>query len=96
MIHHITTIEWWTKWETNDYFESPDLEKEGFIHCSKREQIEFVLNEHFRDQVDLIILQIDPEKLESELKYELSSENQYFPHIYGRINKTAIVKTENR
>ncbi len=41
-----------------------------------------------------MVLYIDTDKLSSNLKWEYSkSLNQDFPHIFGEINKEAVVKT---
>ena len=38
-IYHITTKDWWAKFEGLDYYESPTLHDETFIHLSTAEQV---------------------------------------------------------
>jgi len=95
MIFHITTNSCWQKWNENVYFESPTLENDGFLHCCTNEQLDYVLKEYFLGQKDIIVLQIDEKLLEPELLYELSDGDQYFPHIYGKLNKNSIVNINN-
>ena len=39
---------------------------------------------------------IEPEKLTSKLVNEPSTNNEIYPHIYGQINRDAIVKIEEK
>jgi uncharacterized protein (DUF952 family) len=72
----------------------------GFIHCSKPSQIVGVANAFYRGQQGLVLLVIDPLKLEAELKWEPPAEPEptharagdLFPHIYGPLNLDAVVK----
>jgi uncharacterized protein (DUF952 family) len=76
------------------------LYREGFIHCSKPSQIVDVANSFYRGRQGLVLLVIDPSKLESELKWEPPAElepnharaGDLFPHIYGPLNLDAVVK----
>ena len=94
MIYHISTTKAWETQADSDNYEDPSLQSEGFIHCSKAEQIEPVIGRYFKGRNDLLILHIEPELLESELKYELSTGDELYPHIYGSINKKAIVEVK--
>jgi uncharacterized protein (DUF952 family) len=76
------------------------LSTEGFIHCSKPSQIVDVANSFYRGQQGLVLLVIDPAKLDSELKWEPPAEPEpsharagdLFPHVYGPLNLDAVVK----
>ena len=93
-IYHITTNEWWAKFEGSDYYESPTLHEEKFIHLSTAEQVSGVLERYYAGQTDLLKLHIDTEKLSAELKYEQATNNEFFPHLFGRLNKSAILQVE--
>jgi len=95
MIYHISTTKAWASQSDSDNYEDPSLQSEGFIHCSKAEQIEPVIGRYFKGRKDLLILHIEPKLLESELKYELSTGDELYPHIYGSINKAAIVEVKS-
>jgi uncharacterized protein (DUF952 family) len=98
LILHITSkIEWLAAQERGEYV-APSLQSEGFIHCSTEKQALHVANAFYRGQNDLVLLQIDEAKLNSELKWEppagppapgISASDQ-FPHIFGPINLTAV------
>ena len=93
-IQHITTKEWWTKFESLDYYESPTFNEETFIHLSTTEQVAGVLERYYSGQADLLKLHVDTEKLSAELKYEHATNNEYFPHLFGKLNKSAILEVE--
>lgn len=93
-IYHITTKDWWAKFEGLDYYESPTLHQETFIHLSKAEQVAGVLERYYAGQSNLLKLHVDTSKLTAELKYEKATNNEDFPHVYGRLNKSAIVEVE--
>lgn len=94
MIIYIATWEEWSKIQKRDEFISESYHNEGFIHCSYPHQTIWVLNKHFRTEEKVILLCIDPNLLESELISEdLNGYGEEFPHIYGKINTEAIVKT---
>lgn len=97
MIYHLLPLQEWQKWTDFNYYEHPSLKEEGFIHCSTAEQIEGVKKRYFEGIEDLVLLHIDPDLLEqeSELKYEVSTGGELFPHIYGTINREAIVEISN-
>jgi len=93
-IYHVTTKDGWAKFEGLDYYESPTLNEETFIHLSTAEQVSGVLERYYAGQTNLLKLHIDIEKLSAKLKYELATNNEYFPHLFGRLNKSAVFEIE--
>ncbi len=90
MIYHITTQSAWTQSEANSYH-PPSFAEEGFVHCSDFQQVERSANKYYQAQVDLLLLAIDPTRLDAETRYEnLLGGAEKFPHVYGAINKSAI------
>jgi uncharacterized protein (DUF952 family) len=95
LIYHITGRKEWEEALSKGYYEAPSLATEGFIHCSEENQVAGVLDRYFKTAADLVKLSIDPDKLTSELKYELApSVNEKFPHVYGPINLVAVIHVE--
>jgi len=93
MIYHIATKENWQNALLQGFYELPSLATEGFIHASEKEQVQGVLERYYKNKTDLLLLHIDESKLSVPLKYELApSINQFFPHIYGRLNVDAVVE----
>jgi len=94
-IYHITTKQDWNAAKEKGFYTASSLETEGFIHCSEQQQIKGVLERYYQGKTNLLNLAIDPQKLRSELKYELApSVNENFPHVYGPINLDAVVNVE--
>lgn len=94
VIYHITTKNWWQRWAEFDYYESPTFEQETFIHLSTAEQVLGVLNRYYNGQISLLKLHIDTAKLKAELKYEQATSDDFFPHLYGSLNKDAVLVVE--
>ena len=96
MIYHVVSSRNWQEAVQQGFYEAASLATEGFIHTSKAEQVQGVLQRYYKDQSDLLLLHIDENKLTAPLKYELApSINEMFPHIYGPLNLDAVIKVEN-
>ncbi|HJR79749.1 MAG TPA: DUF952 domain-containing protein [Anaerolineales bacterium] len=101
MIYHITSRNDWQDAQATGQYRAASLETEGFIHCSTHSQVLPVAQTFYKGQKELILLAIEPTLLSSHLKWELPSggapppgvsEKERFPHIYGPINLSAVVK----
>lgn len=96
IFYHTTTPEQWANYENEDFYAAPSLDTEGFIHASFAEQLDKTLQLHFKGIEKVWILTIDSELLTSKLVIESSRDGEQFPHIYGVLNKTAIVERVER
>ncbi len=96
LIYHIVLSEVWEKFKDRKFYEAASLETEGFIHCSFAEQLDGVLQRYYQEAKKILILTIETEKLSSKLVNEPSTNEEIYPHIYGKINAEAIVKMEER
>lgn len=65
------------------YRGSPDDLRDGFIHFSRKEQLEETRRKHFAGQRDLVLISVAAESLGSALRYEPSRGGALFPHLYG-------------
>lgn len=92
LIYHIVTPEVWENFKDKDTYEAESLHTEGFIHCSFAGQLAAVLQRYYSNAEKVLILEIDTEKLTSKLIEEPSTNNEIYPHIYGAINREAIVR----
>ncbi len=92
IFYHATTPEQWAKYENQDFLSAESLSTEGFIHCSFAEQVEPTLKIHFKGIEKIALLTIDSDLLTSKLVIEASRNGESFPHIYGVLNKSAIVE----
>ena len=65
---------------------------DGYIHFSKKEQLNSTLIKYFYKQDKLILLKVEIQNLEN-LKWEKSQTNEYFPHLYSVLNLNNIKET---
>ena len=94
MIYHITTQPEWEQAQENGEYIPGAFPIDGFIHCSDHYQIEDTANRFYASTPDLIVLEIDPDKLAAQLVYEnLEGGVMTFPHLYGHLNLDAVVST---
>ncbi len=91
MITHITSERTWQKARKEGIYKSKSLTTEGFIHCSTIEQLVDVANYLFKGQKGLLVLAINEEKVEPEVRFEdLYGSGKLYPHIYGALNIDAV------
>jgi len=98
MIFHITSRSEWEKAQQRGEYIAPSLQIEGFIHCSTENQVLHVANAFYHGRNNLVVLKLDEEKIEPEIKWEAPagppapgiSDSDKFPHIFGPINLTAV------
>ena len=65
----------------------------GFIHCCTAEQLAGVIERYFPgDNSNLMVVELNPDALSEELLWEPATDSDgLFPHIYGPINRDAII-----
>ncbi len=97
-LYHIAAARDWEAARRQGYYAPPSLEAEGFIHCSRRDQVLAVAATFYAGRRDLVLLRIDPARLGAELRWEppaggppqgLTAEDR-FPHLYGALNLDAV------
>lgn len=95
IFHIATDADWRRTLETGTYTSSTvgrTLEEEGFIHASRRDQVQGVFDRYYRGLGEhLVLLTIDPSRLsDADVRIEAVGEDTY-PHVYGPINRSAVV-----
>jgi uncharacterized protein (DUF952 family) len=79
--------------QTDGLYGPESFQKEGFIHCSKEDQVLPTANRRYSGQNDLQLLVIDTDKVLAKIITEdTSGRGEKHPHIYGRLNQNAIVE----
>ncbi len=94
-LYHIVSPEWWAEFSDLDYYESVTLAVEKFIHLSTFGQVQGTLNNYFVGKAHLLLLHLDIDALTAETRFEDVPHGGTFPHLYGRLNKSAITKVED-
>lgn len=84
----------WDEFEAAGYFEgSPDDRRDGFIHCSTREQAPATAQRFFAGQQRLVIAALDTGKLGDQVRWEEAGHGGLFPHIYGTVPMDCVSAT---
>ena len=91
MIYHIARLEDFAlSMSRGGYFPGQFLQ-DGFIHCSTKNQVLIVANTWFLDSPNLVLLEIDEQILQADVKFEnLEGGKEFYPHVYGEIPLSAI------
>lgn len=96
LLHIAQPDDWSAARATGEYRVSTrgrTLDEEGFIHCSYPRQVEAVANRFYADTLELLLLHLDPDLIEAEVRVEPAVEggDELFPHVYGPIPTAAVV-----
>ena len=92
-IFHIASCEVWDAARVAGSYESDSLAADGFVHCSFTDQVARVANEKFRGQEGLVVLEIDADLIDAEIRLEdLYGLDEDFPHVYGAIPEASVVR----
>jgi len=91
MIFHIAQAAAWIAAQEKGQYEASSLASEGFIHCSDAHQVLEVAHRLFQNSQGLVLLTIDPQFLEADLRYEnCEGGAEQYPHVYGAIPIAAV------
>ena len=92
MIFHITTEAQWVAARKRGAYEADSLATDGFIHCSDEHQVARVGNAGFRGRTGLVVLHIDEQRVNADVRYEnLEGGEETFPHLYGPLPVDAVI-----
>lgn len=84
--------QWYDARQAGEYIPS-GFAREQFIHCSYSHQLLTVANRFYRGHSGLVILVIEPSKINSSLIEEnLEGGTELYPHLYGVLSIDAVVK----
>jgi uncharacterized protein (DUF952 family) len=99
-VYHLAARADWDAAGDAGAYRAASLDTEGFIHCSTATQVAGVANAFYRGRRDLVLLEIDPARLRSALRFESpahptgvsdAQSDERFPHVYGPIDLDAVV-----
>ena len=87
MIYHVSTPDEWTEAQQAGAYTSSSrdrsLEQEGFIHCSRADQIAGVLDRYYVGAGPLLVLSVDPDRLTAPWREDEIAPGVFYPHVYG-------------
>lgn len=92
IILHALTKSLWNTYQDKDFYGELSLEKFGFIHCSDIDTYHLVAPNFKNEPDEMVLLVIDTSKVIPKIIWEdLRNSGVAFPHIYGLLNKNAVV-----
>lgn len=99
-LYHIACREDWEKSKAAGVYSistlGKRLEEVGYIHMSFAPQVKKVANFIYKETPDLVLLKIDPQRLQVEVKVEsLAGTEEEFPHLYGPLNVAAVTNVSD-
>ncbi|MDQ3044910.1 MAG: DUF952 domain-containing protein [Chloroflexota bacterium] len=88
---HLTPESIWRAQEASPSFEPEAFAREDFIHCTNgADEVLAVGNKYYRfDTRPYVVLELDVELVSAPIRYD--DVLMLYPHIYGRVNREAIV-----
>ena len=93
-IYHVCRLpEWQAAQAAGRYAGSSQDQADGFIHFSDARQVVASVAKHRAGQAELVILEVDAERLGAALRWEPSRGGALFPHLYGPLPVAAVSRT---
>jgi uncharacterized protein (DUF952 family) len=88
---HLVPQSYFDSLDLREDYTPRDFEREGFIHCTDgADEMAHTANRYYRvDPEPYYCLSIDKTRVRATIRYE--DERRIYPHIYGALNRDAIV-----
>ena len=97
VVVHLCGLTAWDEARTSGEVIPPTAAADGFIHLSQPHTVAVPANAFYAGRDDLVLLWIDPARVDGEIRYEQGSppspDGQVFPHLYGRLPVAAVTAT---
>jgi uncharacterized protein (DUF952 family) len=95
IFHMCPRIDWEMASAEGTYAGGSDDRRDGFIHFSTAEQVVESATKHRAGQDGLVLLTVDAMALGSDLKWERSRGDALFPHLYGTVPPSAVLRVDD-
>jgi uncharacterized protein (DUF952 family) len=82
---HIASLSAWEQARTSGLYRAESLADEGYIHCSRWDQLAATVERHFPGVADLVVLVVEP----GELPFRLENG---FPHLYSELPLSSVTE----
>lgn len=95
MIYHLARLPDWEQAVRSGSYEvstrGRTLAQEGFLHCSRHDQVLRVLHAYYEDEVaPLVLLCLDPARTSSPVREDRVGDDTY-PHLYGPLRPDEVL-----
>ena len=95
-IYKICTASAWREAERQGVYRGgADDVRDGFIHFSLPSQVAETAKRHFFGQTGLFLIAVDADALGDALRWEVSRNDEKFPHLYGELDLGAVTGVLN-
>jgi glutathione S-transferase len=94
VIYHLALADIWDE-NAPEYRGSTigeSLDDVGFVHCSTAAQLQATADLFYRGRDDVVLLSIDPTRLDVPVRFEEIASGESFPHIYGPVARAAVTR----
>jgi uncharacterized protein (DUF952 family) len=95
LLVHLCPTDEWSSARTRGELRPESLTSAGFVHLSTTDQVHLPANRLYRGRDDLVLLHIDPARLDSPIRWEpgvaTDPESMLFPHLYGALPVGAVI-----
>jgi uncharacterized protein (DUF952 family) len=92
---HLCPSDEWSSARIRGELRPESLTSAGFIHLSAPDQVHLPANRIYRGRTDLVLLHIDPARLDSPIRWEhgvpTDPDSMLFPHLYGALPIDAVI-----
>jgi uncharacterized protein (DUF952 family) len=92
---HLCPVADWSAAQARGHVQPESLDIAGFVHLSTPAQVHLPANRLFHGRDDLLLLYVDPARLNSPLRWEPGAptdpESMLFPHLYGPLPVEAVI-----
>jgi len=89
-LHLVTPAEWAASVAAGVHA-PPSLAAQGFVHLSTPAQVDRTVARHYADVADLLVVEVDPARLEAPVVFEEGEPGEWFPHLFGPLELAAVV-----
>lgn len=90
-LFHLTTPAAWEAAQQAGELVPEGFSQEGFVHCSTLDQLSGTIGRHFPGAEALILLELDPDAVAPDLRWEESRPGEAYPHLYRPLRAIDVV-----
>ncbi|MEP0521512.1 MAG: DUF952 domain-containing protein [Hyphomicrobiales bacterium] len=93
-IFKLLTLEQWHAFKAKNIFTGAPVDvADGYIHFSSSAQVAETAAKYFSDLPNVVLAEVDTEKLSTPVVWEPSRGGALFPHLYATLPRSAVTRT---
>ena len=87
----VSRPEWEQALAAGVFYGSDRDRADGFIHFSTALQLQATARRHFPGREDLVVLEVEDHTLGAALKWEVSSRDEFYPHLFAPLRTHSVL-----